>query len=239
MEFDDLYKSFEFDDLYKSFELFRTPTGISVLIEDFERFCDHNSVSYKVQLDGINTSAILIDRDPDTEKFFKYTVTIGTYLLNQVEYFSYRPYEIKDRNRSDTGFFTQHATSISNILKNLNSSSAIKDPILTIAFDKLIELLLYLGNGKPKGKGNRTKETTIAMQKMIISVANDLLSTETNTDYTPRKEAKVNKQLVIDTQEKLSKRGLDRGRTAIRKYLVRFRVQQTFLSSRLNNPPAL
>jgi hypothetical protein len=158
-----------------------------------------------------------------------YKATIGTFLLNQVEYFSYRPFEIKDRNRSDTGFFTQHATSISNILKNLNSSSAIKDPILTIAFDKLKALLLNLGNGKLMGKGNRTKKIPFQVQLKIVSIANDLLS---KGDYPLRRKASVSKQLVLDTYYELSNSGYKIGLTAVRKYLEKFSVHKTFLSSR-------
>lgn len=218
-----------FDYLFKSFECLRTKEGISVVIDDFETYCNHNSVSYKIQLDGINTSAILKDRDPQTGSYFVYRATIGTFLLAQVDYFSYRPYEIKDRNRSDTGIFTQHATSISNILKSLNGSSSIKDPILTIAFDKLIELLLYLGNGKTKGLGNRDKEIPFQVQHKIVSVANELLS---KGDYPLRKNASVSKQLVLDTHDILQKKGVKIGTTSVRKYLERLSVQQAFLNSR-------
>jgi hypothetical protein len=219
----------DFNDLIIKFECLRTTEGISLVIDQFEEYCDYNSVNYEIQHDGINTSAILHDRDTQTGSFFVYKATIGTFLLNQVEYFLYRPFEIKDRNRSDTGYFTQHATSISNILKNLNSSSAIKDPMLTIAFDKLIALLLNLGNGKLRGKGNRTKEIPFQVQLKIVSIANDLLS---KGDYPLRRKASVSKQLVLDTYYELSNSGYKIGLTAVRKYLEKFSVHKTFLSSR-------
>lgn len=74
-------------------------------------------------------------------------VSIETFLLNQMEYISYRPYEIKDRNRSGTGFFTEKATIIKNTLQKLNNTTSIKDPGLLFAFEQLIKLLISLGNG--------------------------------------------------------------------------------------------